>query len=413
MGLHRWLKVSIGLLVITATLVASLGAVPSLITAAPAAQSFSATVEPLGGLVQRLPSGQKDWQTISKVTLVAPGDQIRTGDSGAARINIVTGIRIEIYPTSLVELRNLSLGEGTDSSLKFALIQTSGTTYTTIDQKLKRGDSVLVVTPSVAANIRGTKFYTFVGRTGNTGFIGEESALTLVDILQQTKTMNPDNIAYYILKQGQLDTPVCTVDFLKSVVGTIITEAQSETGRHLLRDFLYDFAVSNLNTRLTAFLFTFLGLPTSTNQADMLNSLKTFDKPVDLPAFMNDFRSFLRAYFTFLSTGTVAPVTCGNGKQDNGETAQNCAADVADIKASMNNQICETSLGESLINDTPDCLPGGAKLTSCGELLFGIIGQGVGFPGRRPPGVPTPPVPPIPPTFAPGGGVPNASGVGK
>src|SRR3954462_1395293 len=163
MRLHRWLKASIGLLVITATLLASLGAVPNSITAAPSAQTFSATVEPLGGLVQHLPSGQKDWQTISKVTLVGPGDQIRTGDTGAARINIVTGIRVEIYPTSLVELRNLSLGEGADSSLKFALIQTSGTTYTTIDQKLKRGDSVLVVTPSVAANIRGTKFYTFVG----------------------------------------------------------------------------------------------------------------------------------------------------------------------------------------------------------------------------------------------------------
>ncbi len=380
MWLHRWFKASIGLLVISTILLGLLGPTPQ-VWASPSAQTFSATVEPLGGLVQHLAAGQTTWQTITKVLLLKPGDQIRTGDTGAARISIATGIKVEVYPTTLIELQNLALGEGSDASLKFTLSQVVGTTYITVDKPLKTGDAVIIATPSVAANIRGTKFYTFVGRTGNTGFIGEESNLQLQDVNGRSYNMEPNNIGYFIIHRTPIE---CTIEFLRTVQGFIIREAESVQGRHALRDFLLDFIVSNLNTRSTAFLFSFLGLPSSATQEEMLNTLKAYDKPVNLTNFLNDFRSFLRAYFTFVSTGPLPPLTCGNLRKDDGETAENCPTDMADITPSKGNAICETSLGESLINDPPDCLPGLPRF-QCVKIIIGEVGKPGGGGGTPPP----------------------------
>jgi hypothetical protein len=114
---------------------------------------------------------------------------------------------------------------------------------------------------------------------------------------------------------------------------------------------------------------------------------KRYDKPVNLTNFLNDFRSFLRAYFTFVSTTPLPPLTYGNLRKDDGETAENCPTDVADITPSKGNAICETSLSESLINDRPDCLPGLPKLIDCINVIIGEVGKpgGGGGGGGVPP----------------------------
>ncbi len=419
MKLHHWSRVVIGMLV-AAVMLAALGPLPAVTASPPEAETFSATLEPLAGLVQHLPSGSSTWDTVTKVTLVRAGDQVRTGDNGAARLSTVTGIKVELYPTTLVELKDLALGEGADSSLKFILSQTVGTSYTTTDQALKKDDHVQVITPSVTANIRGTKFYTFVSRTGHTAFIGEESNVELQTANRQISRMEPDNIGYFVLSIPNEPPATCTIDFLNRVVkGSILKELRSTGGRQILREFLTQFLESNVNSKIAAFLFRFLDIPETTDTKGMLDAIAKFDKQMELADFLKDFRSFLRAYFVFLSSGPMAPDTCGNGVKDPGETEQNCAVDVKNIASTKDNGLCETEKGESLLNDPPDCLPFGSLAKACADLINTILNPGpppvVPPPRRRPTLTPRPthvpptqqPPPPPSPTVKPSGvGVP-------
>jgi hypothetical protein len=419
MKLHHWYRVVIGMLVAVVAF-SALGPLPT-ITASPSeAQTFSATLEPLAGLVQQLASGSSTWETVTKVTLIRTGDQVRTGDNGAARLSTVTGIKLEIYPTTLVELKDLAMGEGADSSLQFVLTQSVGTTYMTVDQTLKSSDQVQIITPSVTANIRGTKFYTFVSRNGHTAFIGEEKTVELQTPNRQISRLDPDNIGYFVLNIPNQPPAVCTIDFLNRFArGSVLRDLRTPAGMQILRDFLAQFLESNVNSKVATFLFRFLDLPETTDPKAIMDAIAKFNKQVQLPDFLADFRSFLRAYFVFLSSGPSAPETCGNGAKDTGETEQNCAADMMDITATRDNGFCETEKGESLLNDPPDCLPFGQIVRACANLIHDIFHPGPGpgpgpqpGPGRRPTRTPTstPPQPtqppPPPPTL-------NPSGVGN
>jgi hypothetical protein len=393
---HHWPRVVIGMLV-AAIIISALGPLNTTVTASPpGAQTFSASLEPLAGLVQFLASGSSTWETANNVTLIRPGDQVRTGDNGAARLSTVTGISLEIYPTTLVELKDLNLGEGADSKLQFVLTQSVGTTYMTVDQTLKSGDQVQIITPSVTANIRGTKFYTFVSRTGHTGIIGEEKTIELQTGNRQVSRVDPDNIGYFILNLTPEVT--CTIEFLnRSTRGTVLRNLRTPAELQTFREFLTQFLESNVNSKIATFLFRFLDLPETTDPKGILDAITKFNKQVQLADFLKDFRSFLRAYFVFLSSGPSAPDTCGNGAKDAGETEQNCAADVQDISTTKDNGLCETEKGESLLNDPPDCLPFGQVVKACVELLHSIFQPGqppVRPPrARRPTATPTQPQP--------------------
>src|SRR5579871_2681505 len=169
MLVHRWIKMVVALLVAVAV-VAALE--PSIFTgAAPDAQDFSATIQPIGGLVQQLAAGQQTWATLTKVGLLHAGDQIRTGAKGTAQVSTVTGIHMQVFPNTLLELKSLSLGTGNNAELQFVMTEISGLTYTTVDQALKPGDNVQVISPSSTSTIHGTKWYTFVDRNGDTAYV--------------------------------------------------------------------------------------------------------------------------------------------------------------------------------------------------------------------------------------------------
>ncbi len=384
MNKHRWLRVVVGMAVIAG--VASAFAPVPMATAQPQRDSFSGTLEPLAGLVQYLPSGKITWETLTKVTLLHKGDQVRTADGGAARLSTITGIKIEIYPTTLIELRDLSLSEGSDGSLRFRMSQVTGTTYIDIEQALKRGDSVQIVTPSAIATVRGTRFYAFVSRTGDSAFVGDDDKLLVQTPEGDPDTSEADNIAFFALNL-QEPPATCTIEFLTAnSKGSILKELQTGEDRQLLKNVLTGFLTSNVNTKITAFLYRFLDLPETTSVREILASIDSFDKAMELKDFMSDFRSFLRAYFAFVSTGPLAPETCGNGKADPGEDKKNCAVDTDNLSDTQNDAMCETEKGESLINNPPDCLPFGDVLLDCENVIDKALGQtGGGAPTLTPP----------------------------
>ncbi|RPH50283.1 MAG: hypothetical protein EHM84_05870, partial [Lysobacterales bacterium] len=129
------------------------------------AQSFSATLSPIAGVVQVLLQGESEWVNVVETTLINQGDQIRTGNDGLARLNVVTGISVDIHPTTWVEINDLSLGEGDDSALTYRLFQLVGRTYVYVDQELNPDDRVQVVYPTVGivvTGMGGTSFFNFI-----------------------------------------------------------------------------------------------------------------------------------------------------------------------------------------------------------------------------------------------------------
>jgi hypothetical protein len=278
--------------------------------------------------------------------------------------------------------------------LSFRLSQVVGVTYLNIQQPLKPSDHVQIITPAAMATIHGTRLYTFASRTGDTAFFGDQNKFLAASPIGQTFTNEQDYISFF-----PLTVPVaqCTIAFLSANnKGSLLTELQSTGGRKLLGAVLTSFLPSNVHTRVTDFLSRLLGFTDAKTVQEILDGLNAMDKPMVMPDFMTDFRSFLRAYFAFLSSGTLSPATCGNGVVDTGETAQNCAVDAANISATEGNKLCETEKGESLINDPPDCLPFGPFMTSCEDLIDRILGgheTGQPIVGPRPtlvPGNPSP-----------------------
>jgi hypothetical protein len=381
-------------------------------------QKFSATVEPLGGLVQIKAAGQSGWQTIDKVTLLKQGDQVRTGDTGAAELNTVTGIHVDIYPSSLISLRTLSLGE-TDNVLTFQLNQVVGLTHVTVDRALKDADVVEVTTPAMIASVHGTKFFVFVSHNSHSVVVGDEDIVSVDGITRENMQNGANDATYFQVSFNQTPPVVtCTVDFLnKFAVGVKMQDLSSDSGKKLFKDFLTEYFASNVNDKSTGLVAKLLNAPSSSTSQDLVDAIDTFDGAVELSDFLPDFRSALADYFSAMSSVPQAPATCGNGKTDNGETAENCGADAADISAISGNGLCETVKGESLINSPKDCLSFANAAQSCVDVLNANrptlpgLGGGPGVGGGNPPAqVPTN----VPATFS-GGGVtpPQPSGVGN
>lgn len=369
MALQQWIK---ALVVLTVMMLGGVALIPTApVLAAPHDQSFAATVEPLGGLVQQLPAGKVLWQTLSKVALLQAGDQIRTADAGVAQLSTLTGVKVIVYPNTLIALNKLSLGTGNNSALTFVMSQTIGISYVNIERTLKTGDSVQIVTPSVIANVHGTRFYSFVSRSGHTAIIGEENTVNLLSPNKPTQKNDPDNIGYYSLNITGTSPNVCTSDLLKNSSGMVVKDLASESNRQVLRQFLADFLQSNVNSKTMGFLIHLLNLPDSATPKEVLDALAKFDdKQLQLPAFLKNFRVLLTDYLGFETAIPLAPTTCGNGKKDDGETLDNCKVDVADVSPTCGNGLCETEkVGESFLNCAADCLPFGTLAQSCTQAL--------------------------------------------
>lgn len=383
---------------IVVTIVAAVLASASLVDLK--AQSFSATLSPVAGVVQVLLQGETDWKNVVETTLINQGDQIRTGNDGLARLNVVTGISVDVYPTTWVQMDDLSLGEGDNSALTYSLFQMVGRTYVYVDQELNPEDRVQVIYPTVGIIVTGTKFFNFIHPNLNAFVMVEEGEVNVQGTDQPNVLLTPENALYVEFSLPQPVPQVCTLDLLRTAVQKRqITEIRpTGEGLDALRRHLVEAVTGQVNLEVRPYMRALLGLPPVdltklTKQqdvddlAELLSAIPTFDGGgMELIQFLTDYREFWQVYFTQMSGTPLAPETCGNLERDEGETAQNCPTDFADPQACGNN-LCEVqrmiqgNLGESVINCPADCLPYPDLARSCGAILRGIIGR------------PTPPTP--------------------
>lgn len=366
------------------------------------AQSFSATLSPIAGVVQVLLQGESEWQNVVETTLINQGDQVRTGNDGLARLNVVTGISVDIHPTTWVEINDLSLGEGDNSALTYSLFQMVGRTYVYVDQELNPDDRVQVIYPTVGIIVTGTKFFNFIHPNLNAFVMVEEGEATAEGTQLPMVTVTPENALYVEFDLPQPVPQVCTLDLLNTAVQKLeITEiAPDGEGIAALRRHLVEAVTGQVNLEVRPYMRALLGLPavdlTALDQqqdeeelAELLNAIPTFEGDgMELVEFLADYREFWQVYFTTMSSNPLAPETCGNAEQDDGETAQNCPTDFADPQPCGNN-LCEIDrmvqgdLGESVINCPADCLPYADLARTCGAIVRGVV-------GRPTPEVPTP-----------------------
>lgn len=404
MKAQRFLK-PISIVLITAALMLTL--LPSMLK--PQAQTFSATLTPLAGLVQVLPVGQTEWKTVNKTTLINQGDQVRTGSTGTARLNVVSGIEVDIYPVTVVELHDLRLGDGTRTGIVYNLFHLVGALYVKVDMEVTARDRVEVTLPLAGTRVRGTEWYTFVTNKMDALVMGTEDTVEIRGPLGKMYRIDKDE-AYWVFVTLEPPLPlVCSAQVLSRGVGERLISEKQPGGVDVtgLRDHLREDLIRNVNPQYRNFLHDQLGIPqedfitmTLEDEDKILKELvpmiEQFDAKGDpLAKFLETYRTFWQEYWSQVQDTALSLETCGNNVEDAGETQDNCENDF-NFKPYCGNGFCETDrfrpgvLGESAINCPDDCRIGNGLDQSCALTTNNLLN-------------------PPPPS---GGGRPTPSGVG-
>jgi hypothetical protein len=359
------------MLIILAVVAAS----PAVSKAAPRPQTFSASLTPVGGLVQYLPAGKSDWQTVNQVTLINEGDQIRTGEGGIAKLNVVTGTQVDIFPSTIVALNTLSLGSD-NSGMKFNMLQLQGMTQVNVSQTIKAGDSLSVSTPTFTANIRGTKFTTGVASDGSAIAFTEEGTIVLRGANGQTIEVGPGSFSASTLNTDNAPT---TADQNYLTNNTQVFGMDDAGAQDALKGFLKQFLMDNNSGFVKSFIAGLVGANASTATTEEL--LAALDgATLDFDAFKTGFVTFVTDYTAEMANNPLAPTTCGNGQQEADETSANCSVDFADIADTLGNNLCDLDQGESIINAPEDCSPLANLLSSAALLQSTSNEEGAGGP---------------------------------
>jgi len=331
-------------------IVAVAAVMPAVSTAAPQHQTFSASLTPVGGLVQYLPAGKSDWQTINQVTLINEGDQIRTGEGGLAKLNVVTGTQVDIFPSTVVSLNALSMGDS-NSGMTFNLLQLQGLTDVTVSQQVKANDSLTVSTPTFTANIRGTKFKTGVASDGSSIAFTDEGTIELHGADGSVIKIGPGGFAGGVFNPNGLSANMDENSLGKNVKLTGFEDAGAQD---MLKNFLKAFLKDNDSGFVRSFIASLVGLDQNASAADLLTALD--GATLNFDSFKTGFVSFVADYTGELAKNPLSPATCGNAQQEGDETSANCPEDFADLSGKGNN-LCEFDKGESVVNDPEDCSP--------------------------------------------------------
>jgi hypothetical protein len=314
-----------------------------------AAQSISASIQPLSGVVQRLARGSSTWENITKVTQVRVGDAIRTGSEGSANIVTTLGVQVTVYSNTELDMQELTLGTGAQGKLRASFGLLIGLIYVDISRKLGAGEVVLVSTPSGAAVASGTQFYAAVNKDDDVVIVGQQDTVDYYQIDGTKVSATPNSVAFS--KAGAkpvslsgLDSDVNVTDF-KGVLRAIASQFYNVTP---------NFFASALNAS---------PLP---DDAALFKAIENFTPPASISfgTLLEQLRTDLRKYGAgLLSTARgdvtkfsalplaapIAPATCGNGKKDAGETQANCPDDFY-VFVATNPPSCKPLTGASLIN---------------------------------------------------------------
>ena len=139
--------------------------------------TFTASVEPVQGLIQLQISGESDWQTISDVALVNEGDRIRSDGEGVAYLTFFDGAEVEIGPNSLIVVSTLA-EQDSGTAVTFDVLV--GSALTNIDVALDAADRFEVHAPAASAVVRGTHWWTLVDRDGNAIFLALDGDVEVI-----------------------------------------------------------------------------------------------------------------------------------------------------------------------------------------------------------------------------------------
>jgi len=322
----------------------------------------------VGGLVQYLPSGKSEWVTVNQVTLINEGDQVRTGEGGIAKLNVVTGTQVDIFPSSVIALNALSMGDG-KSGMTFNMLQLQGMTEVTVSQTIKAGDSLTVSTPTFTANIRGTKFKTGVASDGSAIAFTDEGTIVLLGADGKQIEVGPGGFAAATLNTSNAPADA-NADFLGANV--VMKGFKDQGVQDTLKSFLKAFLKDNNSALTKGFIAALVGADANASTDDLLAALD--GATLNFDTFKTGFSSFVTSWSTEAAKNPLAPVTCGDGQQQADETSANCPEDFADLSG-KGNKVCEADKGESIINDAEDCAPL-ANLLSSAALLNGKNGKG-------------------------------------
>jgi hypothetical protein len=153
-----------------------------------------------------------------------------------------------------------------------------------------------------------------------------------------------------------------------------------------IKSFLEESLASSVHPAWQAFLRQFFGLTpidfgtvSVEDEATAFQELMTAIRgatTIEFAKLLSDYRTFITAYESLLGQSNVASASCGNGVQDDGETAESCGADFPDA-VNRGNGLCEISrngLHESLINAPDDCFFGNQTFVQgCARTQFDLL----------------------------------------
>jgi hypothetical protein len=222
------------------------------VVASPQSQEFSATLTPVSGLVQYLARGSTDWATLQDTQLFSKGDQLRTGSDGYARLTVVTGIEVDVFPTSIIEMNSLAMG--TDSGEVFSLYQTRGLTFANVSQTIKQQDRVQIMVPCAGITVRGTQFYTFVSPIMHGAVVSQENKVEVQLVDKQTFTVSLENFLFLRVNVPQPQPLTCSAALCSgSAKGVFVDEPVGGDKLQALRDFMHDSVTSNVDPQVRDF----------------------------------------------------------------------------------------------------------------------------------------------------------------
>lgn len=349
------------------------------------AGDFSATVKAQAGLVQFLPKGSSLWKNVRTTELIKAGDLVRTSGTGMAQLTTATGIEVSIYPGSVVELKELS--SSTVNGQSFILAQYVGVLFNNFKRKSAPNDLLEVVLPAAGLRVHGTQYWSVLTPAFEIGIFGQESEVEVQGADGKRYIGNKDNVARIVFKVEGVP-PACTVDYLqqnvKSYLVNVLTTPESIES---IRAYLKATLIGRNTPTYREYLRILTGLEKDKNDLDtLLKALDTYDpSKLSLSAFLEQYRNFLGNSSSPDVKAPIAAASCGNGKQDPGETIGSCPSDFM-VAARCGDGVCEFKAAdgssEGPDNCPADCLPK-AGLGFAAACVDTIIGQ-------RPTRTPTP-----------------------
>lgn len=320
------------------------------------AQTTSATLMPVSGLIQVLRPSTDAWSNVTDMQMVTEGDQIRTGANGLARLTSVSGVSVDILPSTHMHLKHLLTNP--NSPQWYSASQVVGASYAKVKTVTNRVDRVRMVMPAGVIEVKGTAFVQYTGLDAVQAIFGEEGRVQYTNAKGQRFQVGANTILVSYLPGGYAGNT--TLQSLSNAKVTVISEPINAAELDALKVLLMSLTVQYDNASGVAAITSLLGIPATSSRQAILVAIDGLTVPqVDVPRFNASLIAFFSRNYPFALGTTVAQSTCGNKLIDAGENIGTCPDDVlvASEFSSCGDLICQQDRGESVVSCPADCFP--------------------------------------------------------